>query len=400
MESVFWVAVLLVGYAYLGYGVLAGLLASRRTGPAKAAGIDPEAWAGTGAGAIASLPRVSLVIAAYNEEEVIAQKVLNSLELEYPSDRLEVVVVSDGSTDRTPELAACFPGVRVLHQPERRGKVHALNRVMPLIDSEVVVFSDANAMLNPEALLRLVRHFQDPRVACVAGEKRIKPQERDVSAGEGFYWRYESTLKRWDAQISSVMGAAGELVALRRSAFVPLENDTVLDDFVMSMRLVARGYRVAYEPEAYALEEASPSISEEFKRKARIVAGGWQAVIRLWPLLVPTRPLIWLQYVSHRVLRWVLVPVLLPVILILNLQLAWQGQALYDWTLQVQLALYGAALLGGWLQLRGLRPRILYLPFYFTFLNAAALVGAYRFWTRTQSVTWEKVQRAPRTTSL
>lgn len=386
MEAVFWIAVIVVGYAYLGYGALAALLA-------RAFGRQ-EAPAG------AELPPVALVVAAYNEEEVILAKIANSLQLDYPRDRLEIVIVTDGSTDRTPELAASVSGLRVMHAGERRGKIHALNRVMPTLEPEIVVFSDANAMLNPEALRRIVRHFQDPRVAGVAGEKRIKPQADDVSAGEGFYWRYESALKRWDSQISSVMGAAGELVAIRRSAYMPLENDTLLEDFVMSMRLVEQGKRVVYEPEAYATEEASPSIQEEFKRKARIVAGGWQAVFRLWPLLLPKRPVIWLQYVSHRVLRWVLIPVLLPVILLSNAILAWELGALYAWLLQLQFLFYGAALLGWRLQAHGVRTPVLYLPFYFAFLNAAALVGAYRFWTGAQSVTWEKVRRAPRTTTL
>ncbi len=394
MEAVFWIAVMLVGYAYLGYGAFVAVLS--RAWPCREA---PEA-----ADAPGRLPSVTLVVAAYNEEDVILAKIANCVALEYPGDRLEIVIVTDGSTDRTPELAAGAgtggPGLRVMHAPERRGKIHALNRVMPTLDAEIVVFSDANAMLNPEALLRIVRHFQDPQVAGVAGEKRIKPQADDVSTGEGFYWRYESALKRWDSRISSVMGAAGELVAVRREAYEPLENDTLLEDFVMSMRLVARGLRVVYEPGAYATEEASPTIVEEFKRKARIVAGGWQAVFRLWPLLIPTRPVIWLQYVSHRVLRWVLVPALLPVILLSNLILVWEVGGAYGWLLQLQLVLYGAALLGWWLQERGIRTPVLYLPFYFAFLNAAALVGAYRFWTGAQSVTWEKARRAPRTTSL
>ncbi len=387
MEGIFWLAVMLVMYAYLGYGALAALLAwgLRRPEPAEAEG---------------ELPRVSLVVAAYNEEEVILAKIANSFQLDYPCDRFELVIVTDGSTDRTPDLALGVAGTRVMHAGERRGKIHALNRVFPTLDAEIVVFSDANAMLNPEALRLLVRHFQDPMVAAVAGEKRIKPGSDDVSKGEGFYWRYESALKRWDSRISSVMGAAGELVALRRSAYVPIENDTLLDDFVMSMRLVARGLRVVYEPEAYATEEASVTVAEEFKRKARIVAGGWQAIIRLWPLLIPRRPLIWLQYLSHRVLRWVLVPALLPVILLSNLLLAWQLGGLYAWLLQLQLILYLAALAGWWLQARGIRHSWLYVPFYFVFLNVAALVGAYRFWTGAQRVTWEKVRRAPRTTSL
>lgn len=386
MEAVFWMSVMGVGYAYVGYGLVAALLGwgMRRREPAELPA-DRKTW-----------PTVALVVAAYNEEEVILAKIANSKALDYPSEKLEIVVVTDGSSDRTPELASGVSGVRVMHASERRGKVHAMNRVMPTVTQDVVVFSDANAMLNPEALRRLLRHFSDPQVAAVAGEKRIRPQAGDVSAGEGVYWRYESALKRWDSRISSVMGAAGELLAIRREAYQPLENDTLLDDFVLSMRLVAAGKRVVYEPGAYAIEEASATIGEEFKRKVRIVAGGWQAVFRLWPLLIPRRPVIWFQYVSHRVLRWVLTPALLPLIALLNLVLAWERGGVYLTLLQLQALFYGAAFLGWKLQARGMQPGVLYVPFYFVFLNAAALVGAYRFWTGRQSVTWEKARRAPR----
>ena len=172
MEAVFWISVMLVGYAYLGYGALAALLARALSRPDPPLGGDADA-----------LPPVALVVAAYNEEDVILAKIANSLALEYPREKLEIVVVTDGSSDRTPELASGVAGVRVMHAPERRGKIHALNRVMPTLSAEIVVFSDANAMLNPEALRRIVRHFRDPQVAGVAGENRIKPQDWYVSAG-------------------------------------------------------------------------------------------------------------------------------------------------------------------------------------------------------------------------
>lgn len=381
LAAAFWSAAGIAAYTYVGYALVIALLA-RTT--CRAHRMRPLT------------PRVSLLVAAFNEEDVIEAKLVNCLELDYPRELLEIVVVADGSTDRTPELAARFrkEGVRVAYRPERRGKIHALNRVIPLLEGEIVVSSDANSMLNPESLRMLVRHFADPRVACVAGEKRILRRACDVSAGEGLYWRYESYLKRCDSALSSVMGAAGELIALRRSLYEPVEEDTLLEDFVISMRLVQAGYRVIYEPAAYSIEEASPSIGEEFKRKTRIVAGGWQAVVRLAPLLVPRRPLITFQYVSHRVLRWVLVPFLLILALVANGLLALRGDPFYGALFLGQALFYGLAAFGWVRQARGGRHFLYYVPFYFVFLNYAALVGCLRFMRGTQRVTWEKVRRA------
>lgn len=380
LETLFWTALAVAAYTYVGYGAIATLLAWICPRPHRHAPI---------------LPTVSLVVAAYNEEEVIEAKIRNCLALDYPRDRLEIVVVADGSSDRTADLVLGYAaeGIRLEFLPERRGKIHAMNRVFPTLSGDVIVFSDANAMLNPEALRLMVRHFSDPTVACVAGEKRVLLRKGNVSAGEGLYWRYESYLKRLDSKLSSVMGAAGELFAIRARLFEPVPEDTLLDDFVLSMRLVNAGYRVVYEPAAYAVEEASATVREEFKRKVRIVAGGWQAVLRLWPLLLPTRPLVWFQYVSHRVLRWVLVPHLLVAAFVANVVLALQGEALYQSLLGVHAAFYLAALMGFLLQDRGQRASFYYVPFYFTFLNYAALVGCYRFWTRSQPVTWEKARR-------
>lgn len=381
LAAVFWSSALIAAYTYVGYALVISLLARVAGSPHRMRPITPT---------------VTLLVAAFNEEDVIEAKLDNCLALDYPRDRLEIVVVADGSTDRTPELAARYRrhGVRVEYQPERRGKIHALNRVIPLLRGDVVVSSDANAMLNAGSLRMLVRHFADPRVACVAGEKRIMRRAGDVSAGEGLYWRYESYLKRCDSAVSSVMGAAGELIALRRALYEPVAEDTLLEDFVVSMRLVNGGHRVIYEPEAYSLEEASPSIGEEFKRKTRIVAGGWQAVVRLGALLVPRRPLITFQYVSHRVLRWVLVPYLLIVAFVASGLLALSQGAVYRALFGLQVLFYALAGYGWYREERGGRHPLYYVPFYFTFLNYAALVGCLRFMRGRQSVTWEKVRRA------
>lgn len=381
LEFAFWAAVALTVYAYAGYPLIAILLARR--------------W-GRSHPTSSLAPSLTVLVAAYNEAGVIAQKIENALAQDYAGE-LEVLVVTDGSDDGTPRivrsLAERDPRVRLTHQGDRQGKIAALNRSVPLARGEIVVLSDANAMFVAGSLRALAGHFGDPAVAAVSGEKCIAPGEGDVSQGEGLYWRYESAIKRADSALSSVMGAAGEILAVRKECYRPLPNDTLLDDFVLSMQLVAAGFRVLYEPRAAATEEASPSPQEEFKRKVRIVAGGWQAVVRLWPLLLPGKPLVCFQYVSHRVLRWVLVPELLVIALFANLALALGESPLYEVLLLAQLAFYSAALLGYGLQTQGIRWKPLYLPFWFAFLNLAALAGMWRYLTHSQPVTWEKVAR-------
>jgi cellulose synthase/poly-beta-1,6-N-acetylglucosamine synthase-like glycosyltransferase len=380
LEGLFWLSICGVVYTYFGYGAITMLLAPMLT---------RRHWI------LPIMPSVTLLIAAYDEEAVIEAKLRNALSLDYPRSKLDILVVTDGSSDATYAIARRFApqGVRVEHQDERRGKLHAIQRVLPLAAGDIIVCTDANALLNPESLRMMMRHFGDPDVGCVAGEKRIQAGEKDVSAGEGLYWRYESFLKRLDSRMGAVMGAAGELLAFRRACYETLPPDTILEDFVLSMRLIQHGFRVVYEPEAYAIEAASGSIRDEFKRKARIVAGGWQAAFRLRGLLLPTRPLVTFQFVSHRLLRWMVVPFLLPVLFGVNAVLAWQGLGLYRVLFWLQGAFYLAAAYGALAQLGARRSRWYYLPFYFVFANVAALAGAWRFWTGRQAVTWEKARR-------
>ncbi|MDB5101109.1 MAG: glycosyl transferase family 2, partial [Cyanobacteria bacterium RYN_339] len=344
------------------------------------------------------LPPVTLLIAAFNEEDVIAAKIENSFALDYPRALLEILVVADGSSDGTCDVVRRYAdrGVRLEYRPERRGKIHAVNRTAPVATGEVLVFSDANSMFAVDSLRKLVRNFGDPRVALVAGEKRVAADDGTVSKGEGLYWRYESLLKRLDSRVSSAMGAAGEIFAIRKEIFVAHAPapDSIIEDFILSMGLVRDGHRVVYEPEAISLEEASPNAAEEFKRKVRIVAGGWQAVVRLWPLLSPTYGVIAFQYISHRVLRWVVVPFLLPAILLANLALL--GRPLYQALMAAQVGFYALAFLGWQLERSGKKWGPAYLPFFFSFLNYAALCGAWRYFKGSQSVTWDKVKRPVR----
>jgi len=386
MLTLFWLAAAIVIYTYVGYALLVGAWAALQ----RRQGTTPPTPAFE--------PSVTLIVPAYNEADILAEKVRDCLALDYPADRLRLLVITDGSDDASGAVLAGFPGVRHLHQAARGGKSAAENRAMRHVDTPFVIFTDCNTLLNPAAVRYLVAPYADARVGAVSGEKRVRAEGGAAGAGEGLYWRYESFLKRCDSDIYSLMVAAGELVSFRTDLFAPLEADTILDDFVQSMRIVAAGYRVVYEPRAYALESPSFSLAEEMKRKVRISAGGWQAMSRLTGLLRPwPRPVLTLLYVSHRVLRWSLTPALLALLLPLNAALALRYGGLYAALLAGQAAFYGAAALGWWRAARGRTAGPLLVPLYFTMMNLAVFQGAVRFWRRGQPAAWDKARRAPAT---
>lgn len=386
----FWVFFAIVFYAYLGYGILLFLILKIR----KRFGLLPNADQ--------FLPRVTHVIAAFNEEDWIGEKIKNSLALDYPKEKLDLLFVTDGSDDATPalvEAAAAAEGARFRHffQPQRQGKIAAVQRVMEHIDTPFIVFSDANTDLNPQAIRLMMRHFYDEKVGAVAGEKRIRQGDvNDASgAGEGIYWKYESQLKKWDAQLYSVVGAAGELFAVRKSAYEHVPSDTIIEDFYMTLRIAQRGFRVTYEPAATAEENQSEDVGEELKRKIRIAAGGLQAIARLSPLLNVFK-YGWLsfQYISHRVLRWTLAPLALPIIFITNLLLAWQGLSFYQFTMIVQLLFYALAIGGAVLARNKIKLKVFFVPYYFAVMNYAVFRGFGRIISGRQSVLWERAKRA------
>jgi biofilm PGA synthesis N-glycosyltransferase PgaC len=344
------------------------------------------------------LPNVTLLIAAYNEAECIRAKALNSLAIDYPSEMFDILFVTDGSTDGTEKILREFlhdDRVRVFHDQERRGKLAAVNRVMRYVPSPIVVLTDANTMLNRDAVRNIVRHYADPRVGAVAGEKRIRSAAAGGSgAGEGLYWKYESFLKRMDSQLHSVVGAAGELFSFRTSLYRAVPPDSIIEDFHLSMCIAADGYRVVYEPEAFAEEEPSASFREEMKRKVRICAGGFQSMARLRPLLsIRRHGLLSFQYISHRVLRWAVTPFLLPLLLALNILLAAADAPFFRLLLAGQVLFYGAAAAGYVMELFHIRSRLFVAPFYFMLMNIAAYAGLYRYLKGTQSAVWEKAQR-------
>ncbi|MCL6524165.1 MAG: glycosyltransferase family 2 protein [Thermoflavifilum sp.] len=386
IQLLFFTGIVITLYAYLGYGLIVYTLVKFKNTPSS---ISLENYS-------KNLPDLTLVIFAYNEASCIQEKIVNSLALSYPAWKKQVLVVTDGSTDETPDIARRFKDIQVLHQPERKGKTAALNRAMQHVTTEIVVFTDANTWLHPETLMRLAAYYRDPQVGGVAGEKRVKPiEENAVGQGESLYWKYESWLKRLDAMLYTVVGAAGELFSIRTALFEPLPEDTILDDFVLSLQIVQKGFRFAYAPEAWSIEAPSASLRDEQKRKIRICAGGFQAMGRLLPLLnIFKYKIASFQYISHRVLRWAVVPFLLPGLFILNLILMWQHAGLaYEITGYGQITFYTLAGVGFLFAMRNKKIKGIYPFYYFLLMNIAVYIGLWKLITGKQKVKWEKANR-------
>ena len=381
----FWFGLFIVFYTYIGYGILLYLIVHIKETVKKKA-IHPLP---------ASLPDVTLFIAADNEEDIVRQKMENCRDLSYPSDKLRIVWVTDGSDDHTNERLAAYEDVSVFFTPERKGKTEALNRGMQYVSTPYVVFTDANTMLNTEAIKEIVRCFSNPKVGCVAGEKRVDTQSaQGATAGEGFYWKYESALKDLDDRLYSAVGAAGELFAIQTRLFEQMPSDTLLDDFILSLRIAAKGYKIAYCKEAYATETTSLNMKEEEKRKIRIAAGGLQSVWRLRGLFNIFRyGMLSFQYISHRVLRWTLTPLMLFLLLPVNLILALSGNPFYIGTLTLQLLFYVAAYAGYRMEQRNLRNKLLFIPYYFIFMNVNVIRGFFYLNKNKGNGAWSKAKR-------
>lgn len=386
----FWISVSIVFYTYVGYGLLLYLCIKIKSALHKTLPTPP----------FSELPEITLLIAAYNEESIIDDKMSNCRQLDYPADRLHIIWVTDGSNDRTNQKLAAYPEVSICYTPERKGKTAALNHGMQKVNTPFTVFTDANTMLNSEALLEIIAPFANPRIGCVAGEKRIQVYDKDnaSSGGEGFYWKYESKLKAWDAQLYSAVGAAGELYAIRTALFEQMPEDTLLDDFILSMRIASQGYKIAYCDTAYAIEDGSADMKNEEKRKIRIAAGGLQAIGRLKTLLHPNPfrlGVLKFQYISHRVLRWSVTPILLLLLFPLNLLLTfWPAfSPIYATILILQILFYGLAFLGYQMQQKQIKVKILFIPYYFMFMNLNVL-KAFGYLNKHKGTgAWEKAQR-------
>lgn len=383
----FWLCLFVIIYTFIGYGFLLFILVRLKRIFRKAYVLPPDG----------ELPSVTILVAAYNEEDIISEKIENTFALDYPKEKIQLIVITDGSTDRTAEKAGHYPDLLLLHEDIRAGKMAAIKRAIPFIEGEIIVFTDANTFLNKVAVRELVKHYKNEKVGAVAGEKRILVEEAAdaSSAGEGFYWKYESLLKKWDYELYSNVGAAGELFSIRTRLYQPVESDTIIDDHMIAMRIAEKGFLIAYEPNAYAMETASANTAEELKRKIRIAAGGIQSIFRLKKAANPfCFPVLTFQYISHRVLRWTITPFLLILVFFLNGRIAYQdGPAVYKVLFAAQLVFYMLSLAGWFFESRNVRIKAFFIPYYFCVMNYAVIAGIVRYFRKNQSAAWEKSKR-------
>lgn len=388
IEVIFWILLLLVFYTYIGYGVLLLVLVKIKEFIFKPSAIIYDGW---------ELPQVTLLIAAYNEERVVESKMKNTHDLKYPEGRLKIVWITDGSNDNTNRHLQKYSDVTILFQPIRLGKTAALNRAIEHIDDKIIVFSDANTMLNKDAIVNIVLPFIKEEVGCVAGEKRVLTECKDAasSSGEGFYWKYESFLKELDSRLYSTMGAAGELYAIRKDLYRSIPSYVLLDDFVLSMLIIKDGYRIQYCKDAYAVERGALNMIEEKKRKIRIAAGGIQSLFLLRTLLNPFKhPKTWIQYVSHRVLRWTISPIALFCLLPLNIYIATINLGeVYNYLLVVQILIYLLAVIGKLNENNKIKNKLFFVPYYFLFMNFCVFEGFVYLNNQKGKGYWEKSKR-------
>lgn len=392
LQFVFWTCMILVIYTYLGYAFVIFMLAKLFPYPSKKKLDYLNSHQN-------QFPPLTLFITAYNEAEIISKKMSNCLDLQYPSDKLHILWVIDGSTDNSRSLLEQYPMVEIVSSPLRKGKTAAVNHGMKYVKTPIVIFSDANCLLNTDALKIIASQFGDPSVGCVSGEKRVAFSDNDAvsSKGEGAYWKYESLLKRLDFEFYSAVGAAGELFALRTELFATMEEDTLLDDFMLSMRIAQKGFRIAYTPDAFAVEYGSLNMEEEGKRKRRIAAGGWQSIGRLLPLLnVFKFGKLSFQYISHRVLRWSVTPFALFALFPLTAILGYWSSSLinvFNIIFVGQCLFYICAALGYLMRNSSKSSKLFYIPYYFLFMNINVIRGIYYLFNRSFIGGWEKSQR-------
>lgn len=401
----FWVCVLAVFYVYAGYPLVLVAIARLRK-PAEVPADPPHR------------PAVTLLIAAYNEQAVVAGKLDNSLACDYPADRLQIIVAADGSDDQTVSIVEGYAdrGVILSYSPERLGKSAAINRAMGLAEGEIVIFSDANNHYEPQTLSQLVQPFADQAVGAVSGAKVIRSEGDQLGEAEGAYWKYESFIKRQETRLGSCTAVAGEILAVRRELVATIPGRVINDDFYLAMWVLRRGFRIVYEPGARSVEGGSLTERDEAARRARIVAGRYQAMLMSPRTLPWFRPVVVWQVLSHKFAR-PLVPIFMIGALIANLiAVVWPTGAQlgvnpgahpgagdcgflsladpYNWiALGVQGLFYITALLGSVVKGSGVLARLVYVPRFLVSSNLSALIGLLRFVSGRQTPIWQRVRR-------
>ncbi len=379
MTILLWILISLIFYTYIAYPGLLYVMYK----------IFPK-WR---IGKSEKLPFVSMLIAAYNEESIIMDKIKNCLSINYPKENIEILIGSDGSNDATVEILNKnnYSHIRIFDFKKRRGKINVLKDLVDSARGEILVFSDANTMYEPDALARLVAYFVDYRIGCVCGRLKLKSSDKSKEGEyEGLYWKYESFIKHIEGELGTVLGANGAIYSIRKDLFPNIPNNTIIEDFVIPMKILERGYKTVYEKEAVAYEEASKTIADESRRKMRIGAGAYQTLFLTLPMLNIFKGLPSFAYWSHKVIRW-FVPFFMVIIFILNMCLI--NDPVYLTLFFVQIALYVGALAGYLISKTEMHSRVFALLYYFVSMNISLLVGFFRFARGAQKVTWKRVER-------
>lgn len=387
-KLIFWVSLGILFYCFIGYTLLLWLLVL----------IKKFFIRNNDTGRI-DLPAITFIVAAYNEKEIIKAKVENTLSLDYPEDKLELIFITDGSDDGTDLVVKNYSRVTCMHLPQRKGKSAAINRAMETVTTPVVVFSDANTFLNKDALVKIAHQYTHEKIGGVSGEKKVEllSKKNQQGIGEGLYWKYESFLKTLESQFYSVVGSAGELFSVRTNLFKPIPTHILLDDFYTALSINKQGYKIVYEQGALATESPSASLADELKRKVRIAAGAFQVCSLFAGLLnFFKHPLFAFQFFSHKILRWYLAPVCIILLFLSNYFLTTNGN-IYQWIWYTQWVFYIAAIIGWLLQKVKLVIQVLFVPYYFLFMNYCTVLGWFRYLSGKQNVLWEKSKREMQT---
>lgn len=381
IKLLFWFFIFLVGYCYFLYPVLVWAVA--RIFPRK---INKREI----------MPSVSVVVSVWNEEDVIEAKLRNFLALDYPANKFEILIGSDGSTDRTNEIIRTFqdPRVHLVELNDRKGKMAVLNRLVGLAKSEIIVFTDARQVFERNAIKELVANFADPQVGCVSGELMFSSKEGGTARGINLYWNYEKFMRDCESRIHSMLGATGAIYAIRRELYHEVPVDIVLDDVYIPFKIIQKGFRAVFDGTARAYDEVADSPREEYKRKARTLFGNYQIFKRFAGLFNPFSSPVAVQFFSHKFLR-VVVPFLLIGIFCLNIGLAWDP--FYRILLWLEIVFYGMALTGALARhqkygILRILSRVCYIPYVFCLLNFSALIGFLRYVGSKQTITWEKAR--------
>ncbi len=381
MEVIFWLLLLLIVYCYFGYPIVLSILAKRR---AKA--INKKFCE----------PTVTIVMSVYNEEDVIAAKLKNLTNLDYPHEKINILIGSDGSIDKTNKIIKDFNDLRVTlcEDSQRRGKMCVLNDLLQKTKSEIVIFNDARQILDKRAVRELVANFHDPEVGCVSGELMLSSEDGATAAGVNLYWRYEKFLRNQEAKIHSMLGATGAIYAIRRELFVKIPEDIVLDDVFVPFKIIEKGYRAIFDGTAKAYDKVADNPQEEHRRKARTLSGNYQ-IFSLFPQMFnPLKSPIAVQLFSHKFLR-LMVPFFMIFLFVINIFLL--DKFFYEWMFKLQVLFYIIASIGYLLRqqkygILSVVKKMCYVPYVFCLLNFSAFIGFFRFVSARQQVTWEKAR--------